>query len=469
MKHSTQEVLPKENVMHGSLHHQENNPQPSSEKDASYTPHPTFRQAFWYWLKLGFISFGGPAGQIAIMQQELVEKKRWVSHERFLNALNYCMLLPGPEAQQLAIYIGWLLHKIPGGVIAGAFFVIPSMFILFALSYIYVAYGGVSWVESIFSGLKPAVMAIVAAAVIKIGKKSLKNRIMISIAALSFVAIFFFKIPFPVIVIGAGLIGLAGSLLWPNQFDVIKAKGDGDSDQGYVQICEDPLLCHVNPSRKRDALLMLVFLFLWGLPVAILYLLPSIPIFFTEGLFFTKAAFLTFGGAYAVLAYIAQAGVEQYGWLTAPQMMDGLGLAETTPGPLIMVVQFVGFMAGWNYSGVLSPPGGALLGSLVATYFTFLPCFLFIFLGAPYIEKFRGNRKLSGALSSITAAVVGVILNLAVWFGMHVLFAEGAAFNIFGAAVGLASFAAIQFFGLSIVMVILASGAVGLAKGLAMP
>jgi chromate transporter len=435
-----------------------------TEQDASYVPHPTFMQALRFWLKLGFISFGGPTGQIAIMQQELVERKNWVSTERFLNALNYCMLLPGPEAQQLAVYIGWLLHKIRGGIVAGALFVIPSMFVLFALSYIYVAHGDVSWVASIFSGLKPAVMAVVAAAVIKIGKKALKNGVMIAIAALCFVAIFFLKIPFPVIVIGAGLVGLVGSLLWPDRFDVMKAKGAGDSELGYARICEDPLICHVNPSRKRDAIIMLVFVLLWAGPMAILYALSSIPVFFIESLFFTKAAFLTFGGAYAVLAYIAQAGVVQYAWLTGPQMMDGLGLAETTPGPLIMVVQFVGFMAGWNYPGALSPLGGAVVGSLVATYFTFLPCFLFIFLGAPYIEKFRGNKKLSAALSSITAAVVGVVLNLAVWFGMHVLFLEGAAFNIFGAVVGLASFVAIQFFGLNIIVVILSSGAIGLLR-----
>jgi len=412
------------------------------ERDASYVPHPTFMQALCFWLKLGFISFGGPTGQIAIMQQELVERKRWVSTERFLNALNYCMLLPGPEAQQLAVYIGWLLHKVRGGIVAGAFFVIPSVFVLFGLSYIYVAHGDISWVASIFSGLKPAVMAVVVAAVIKIGKKALKNGVMIAMAGLSFVAIFFFKIPFPIIVIGAGLVGFVGSLLWPDRFDVIKAKGAGDSELGYVQICEAALICHVNPSRKRDVVIILAFVVLWGGPMAILYLFSSIPVFFTEGLFFTKAAFLTFGGAYAVLAYIAQAGVVQYAWLTGPQMMDGLGLAETTPGPLIMVVQFVGFMAGWNYPGALSPLGGAVVGSVVATYFTFLPCFLFIFLGAPYIEKFRGNRKLSAALSSITAAVVGVVLNLAVWFGMNVLFPEGAGFNIFGAAVGLASFVA---------------------------
>jgi chromate transporter len=444
--------------------HDKGPPYQPLEQDPSYVPHPTFMQALRFWVKLGFISFGGPAGQIAIMQQELVERKRWISTARFLNALNYCMLLPGPEAQQLAVYIGWLLHKVRGGIVAGAFFVIPSMFVLFGLSYVYVAHGDVSWVASIFSGLKPAVMAVVAAAVIKIGQKALKNGVMIAMAGLSFVAIFFFKIPFPVIVIGAGLVGFVGSLLRPERFDVIEAKGAEDSEQSYVQICEAALICHVNPSRERNVVIILAFVVLWAGPMAILYVLSSIPTFFTEGLFFTKAAFLTFGGAYAVLAYIAQAGVVQYAWLTGSQMMDGLGLAETTPGPLIMVVQFVGFMAGWNYPGPLSPLGGAVVGSLVATYFTFLPCFLFIFLGAPYIEKFRGNKRLSAALSSITAAVVGVVLNLAVWFGMNVLFPEGAAFNIFGAAVGLASFVAIQFFRLNIIVVILSSGAIGFLR-----
>jgi chromate transporter len=444
--------------------HDKGPPYQPLEQDPSYVPHPTFMQALRFWVKLGFISFGGPAGQIAIMQQELVERKRWISTARFLNALNYCMLLPGPEAQQLAVYIGWLLHKVRGGIVAGAFFVIPSMFVLFGLSYVYVAHGDVSWVASIFSGLKPAVMAVVAAAVIKIGQKALKNGVMIAMAGLSFVAIFFFKIPFPVIVIGAGLVDFVGSLLRPERFDVIEAKGAEDSEQSYVQICEAALICHVNPSRERNVVIILAFVVLWAGPMAILYVLSSIPTFFTEGLFFTKAAFLTFGGAYAVLAYIAQAGVVQYAWLTGSQMMDGLGLAETTPGPLIMVVQFVGFMAGWNYPGPLSPLGGAVVGSLVATYFTFLPCFLFIFLGAPYIEKFRGNKRLSAALSSITAAVVGVVLNLAVWFGMNVLFPEGAAFNIFGAAVGLASFVAIQFFRLNIIVVILSSGAIGFLR-----
>jgi chromate transporter len=437
---------------------------PAEEKETqiSFTVHPSFWQAFRFWLKLGFISFGGPAGQISVMHQELVEKKRWVSNERFLNALNYCMLLPGPEAQQLATYIGWLLHKIRGGLVAGSLFVIPSIFILLGLSYSYVAYGDISWVASIFSGLKPAVMAVVGAAVIKIGEKALKNTVMYIVALVSFVAIFFLKIPFPIIIVGAGLIGLAGSLIRPDYFSTMKGKEGGDREEGYVVICEDPLYCHTNPSKKRDLILILVFALLWVLPMIILFMLPSALVFFTQGLFFTKAAFLTFGGAYAVLAYIAQAGVEQYGWLGGPQMMDGLGLAETTPGPLIMVVQFVGFMGGWNYPGLFSRLVGGIIGSLVATYFTFLPCFLFIFLGGPYIEKFRGNVRLSGALSSITAAVVGVVLNLAVWFGIHVIFPTGQAFNWFGAVIGLASFIAIQWGKLGIVSVILCSAGLGL-------
>lgn len=431
-----------------------------------YISHPPFFEAFKFWLKLGFISFGGPAGQISIMYQELVEKRRWVSNERFLNALNYCMLLPGPEAQQLAAYIGWLLHNVPGGAAAGLLFVLPSMFILFGLSYTYAALGNIAWVAALFGGLKAAVMAVVVAAVIKIGKKALKNPVMMVLAAASFVGIFFLKVPFPMIVIGAGLIGLIGSVVLPNFFRINPEKPLGDTQKGYVQICEDQDYCHINPSKKRNVLLVLIFIVLWALPMLLLYSLLPEPVFHREGTFFTKAAFLTFGGAYAVLAYIGQAGVEQFGWLTAPQMMDGLGLAETTPGPLIMVVQFVGFMAGWNFSGSFSPLAGGLIGSLVATYFTFLPCFLFIFLGGPYIEKFRGNQKLTGALSSITAAVVGVVLNLAVWFGVQVLFPADAGFNWFAAIVGAAGFMVIQWGKLSIVSVILISGSLGILQRL---
>ena len=434
--------------------------------DDVFVNHPSFGEAFRFWLKLGFISFGGPAGQISIMYQELVDKRRWISNERFLNALNYCMLLPGPEAQQLAVYIGWLLHKIPGGILAGLLFLLPSMFILFALSYTYAALGDISWIAALFGGLKAAVMAIVVTAVIKIGRKALKNAVMVMLAAASFVGIFFFKLPFPLIVLGAGLIGLIGSSIYPRFFLVIKEKEMSEYEKGFVRICENEGYCHIDPSKQRNAYLLMTFLGLWLLPMVLLYVWVPEPVFYKEGLFFTKAAFLTFGGAYAVLAYIAQAGVGQFGWLTAPQMMDGLGLAETTPGPLIMVVQFVGFMAGWNFHGSFSPLAGGVLGSLVASYFTFLPCFLFIFLGGPYIEKFRGNKKLTGALSSITAAVVGVVLNLAVWFGMHVLFADATGFNWFAAVVGLGSFIAIQWGGVSIITVILLAGGLGILNGI---
>jgi chromate transporter len=424
------------------------------------TPHPSFREAFKFWLKLGFISFGGPTGQIAIMHQELVEKRKWISNTRFLQALNYCMLLPGPEAKQLAIYIGWLLHKIPGGVVAGTFFVIPSIFILFGLSLVYAVYGSIPWIAAVFSGLKPAVLAIVAVAVIKIAQKALKNEVMLAFAALSFVAIFFFKVPFPLIILTAGLLGLLGGITFPKKFEVIKEK-DGVSEDAYVQYCELDTACHTEPSLKRTVTLLLVFLLLWLIPVSVLVFFNSHSVFVTEAIFFTKAAFLTFGGAYAVLAYIAQAGVEQYGWLTGPQMIDGLGLAETTPGPLIMVVQFIGFMAGWNNPGSFSPVSAALIGSLIATYFTFLPSFLFIMLGGPYLEKFRGNKKLSAALSTVTAAVVGVVLNLAVWFGLQVLFPAPGKINEFGIVLGLAAFAAMQWSKVGMIPLILASGAAG--------
>lgn len=430
-------------------------------EDRSAQAPPTFGAAFRFWLKLGFISFGGPAGQIAVMHHELVDRKRWVSNTRFLNALNYCMLLPGPEAQQLAVYIGWLLHRIPGGIVAGALFVIPSMFILFALSYTYAAFGTINWVAAIFEGLKAAIMAIVFAAVIKIGRKALKNVVMMTIAALAFVAIFFFKIPFPLIILAAGLIGYFGSLKYPATFDVIRGHGTDAEEAGYAPICEDPAVCHIDPSRRRSVLLLISFAVLWVLPVMFIHLSFANRVYFDEALFFTKAAFLTFGGAYAVLAYIGQAGVGQFGWLTGGQMIDGLGLAETTPGPLIMVVQFVGFMAGWNNPGNWSPVAGGLVGSLVATYFTFLPCFFLVFLGGPYIEKFRDNRRLSAALSSITAAVVGVVLNLAVWFGHQVLLPPGGHFNWLAAGIGVGAFVAMQVFRIDILLVILGAGLAG--------
>jgi chromate transporter len=439
--------------------------QTASTTEATHPPNqaaPSFGKAFRFWLKLGFISFGGPAGQIAVMHHELVERKRWVSNARFLNALNYCMLLPGPEAQQLAVYIGWLLHRIPGGIVAGALFVIPSMFILFALSYTYAAYGSVHWVAAIFAGLKAAIMAIVFAAVIKIGQKALQNGVMLAIAALAFVAIFFLEIPFPLIILGAALVGFIGSRWYVDTFDVIRSHAPDAQEAGYAPICPDPAVCHIDPSPRRSVLLLVSFAVLWILPVVLIATLLVNRVFLDEALFFSKAAFLTFGGAYAVLAYIGQAGVGQFGWLTGGQMIDGLGLAETTPGPLIMVVQFVGFMAGWNQPGSWSPLMGGLVGSLVATYFTFLPCFFLVFLGGPYIERFRDNRRLSSALSSITAAVVGVVLNLAVWFGHQVLFPPGLDFNWLAAGIGVAAFVAMQVFKVDILLVILGAALAGL-------
>jgi len=429
----------------------------ASEKDHAAEPEPpSFREAFLFWLKLGWISFGGPAGQIAIMHQELVDKKRWITGDRFLHALNYCMLLPGPEAQQLATYIGWLLHRTRGGIAAGVLFVLPSVFILFTLSYIYVVFGTLPWVAAIFTGLKAAVLAIVLAAVIKIGKKSLKNNLLIAIAGLSFAATSFFNLPFPALIVTVGLIGVVGSQLAPSLFM-----------SGVKSGAAVPLAGHAGQhgratSSTRNLKLLAIFTALWGVPFVGLYLLLPGSIFATEALFFTKAAFLTFGGAYSLLGYIAQAGVEQYGWLTSLQMMDGLGLAETTPGPLIMVVQFVGFLAGWNQPAALGPVPGAVTGSLVATYFTFLPSFMFIFLGAPYVELLAGNARMSAALATITPAVVGVILNLGVWFGTHVLFPAGG-IAWFSAILAIAAFCLLQFTKVGIIPVIAGSGALGLA------
>jgi len=400
------------------------------------TGHPTLAEAFRFWLKLGFISFGGPTGQIAIMHTELVEKKRWISEGRFLHALNYCMLLPGPEAQQLATYVGWLLHRTWGGIIAGSMFVLPAAVMLWALSWVYAAHGGVPWIAAIFDGLKPAVLAIVVMAVRRIGSKALRNEIMWTLAALAFVAIYFLHVPFPVIVLAAGLLGLAGGRYWPEKFSVLKGHVPSGSrgaaaERSVIDDGESPR--HTRPTLGRSLRVLAVCGALWWLPVIAIgvWLGPAHPLF-QQGLFFSKAAMVTFGGAYAVLPYVSQQAVEHYGWLSAPAMLDGLGLAETTPGPLIMVLQFVGFLGGWRFPEPFSPLTAATLGALITTWTTFLPCFLWIFLGAPYIERLRDNARLNAALSAITAAVVGVVMNLAVWFGLHVLFPSGQPANIFG-------------------------------------
>jgi len=424
---------------------------PTAEPEKQVSP--SFREAFLFWFKLGWISFGGPAGQIAIMHQELVDRKKWISNDRFLHALNYCMLLPGPEAQQLATYIGWLLHRTRGGIAAGVLFVLPSVFILFTLSSIYIAFGTLPWVAAIFVGLKAAVLAIVLAAVIKIGKKSLKNNVLIAIAALSFLVTYFFKFPFPALILSVGIVGVIGSQFFPDMF--LAGKKPSGATLLALQTGER------RTSLSRNFKLMAIFIALWCVPFLGLYFLLPGSVFATEAFFFTKAAFLTFGGAYSLLGYIAQAGVEQYGWLTSLQMMDGLGLAETTPGPLIMVVQFVGFLAGWNHPGSLGPLLGSVTGSLVATYFTFLPSFMFIFIGAPYIERLIGNTKMSAALATITPAVVGVVLNLGVWFGTHVLFpVEG--FAWFSAVLAFAAFCLMQFYNVGIIKIIAGSGGLGL-------
>jgi chromate transporter len=386
----------------------------------------TLREAFRVWLRVAALSFGGPAGQIAVMHRILVEEKRWVSESRFLHALNYCMLLPGPEAQQLATYIGWLMHRTPGGILAGGLFILPGVFAIMALSWVYALYGNVGFLVALFFGLKAAVLAVVLQAVLRVGSKALKKRVMVALAATAFVAIFFFDVPFPVIVFGAALIGYLGGRAGLTQFAVGGGhgpSGQAGSDEAYLLGNELP--AHARPSASTSLRVAGVWLLLWLVPVAALLVAFGPANTFSQiAVFFSKMAMVTFGGAYAVLAYVAQQAVETYGWLKPGEMLDGLGMAETTPGPLIMVLQFVGFMAAFRDPGTLSPMVAGTLGGLLATWVTFTPCFLWIFLGAPFIERLRGNRALAGALSAITAAVVGVILNLAIWFGIHTVFRE---------------------------------------------
>ena len=430
-------------------------------KEAGATKPPSFAEAFRFWLKLGFISFGGPTGQIAIMQTELVENRKWISQSRFLHALNYCMLLPGPEAQQLATYIGWLLHKTWGGIVAGALFVIPSIFILWILSFVYAAYGNLPWIAAIFYGLKPAVMAIVAVAVIRIGRKALKNEVMWTLAALAFVAIFFLKVPFPFIIFSAGVIGFIGGNFWKSKFNVIDDHAGGGDTSVIGDRTESPP--HTQPSLPRAIRVTIIWVTLWIAPLLAVGLwLGWNHTLFNEAVFFSKAAVVTFGGAYAVLPYVAQQALFHYGWLKPGQMMDGLGLAETTPGPLIMVLQFVGFMGGWQHPQGLPPLLAATLGALLTTWATFTPCFLWIFLGGPYIEKLRGNMKLTAALSAVTAAVVGVVLNLAVWFALNALFPSGR-INWFAFVVFLVAFLGMLRWRWQIVPVILGSALAGFA------
>src|SRR6266404_5244902 len=375
----------------------------------------TFGEAFRVWLRVAVLSFGGPAGQIAVMHRILVEEKNWISESRFLHALNYCMLLPGPEAQQLATYIGWLLHRTAGGIMAGGLFILPGVIAIMGLSYIYAAFGKVGFVEALFFGLKAAVLAIVIQAVVRVGKRALRNRIMIALAAIAFIAIFFFAVPFPIIIIGAGVIGYVGAKIGRPEFAAVGHGGGGKKTAAVDSLLGEKLPEHVRPSVGRALRVSSVWLLLWLVPVAALLIgLGQANVFSQIALFFSKMAMVTFGGAYAVLVYVAQQAVEHYHWVQPREMLDGLGMAETTPGPLIMVLQFVGFMAAYRDPGALSPMLAATLGGLLATWVTFTPCFLWIFLGAPFIETLRGNKGLAGALTAITAAVVGVILNLSV-------------------------------------------------------
>jgi chromate transporter len=397
--------------------------------------YPTLSAATRIWARIGLLSFGGPAGQIALMHRILVEEQRWLGEKRFLHALNYCMLLPGPEAMQLAVYIGWLMHRTLGGIIAGVLFVLPGVVAIMALSWVYALYGNVGPVEALFFGLKAAVLAIVVQAVIRIGSRALKNGAMVAIAAASFVAIFGFAIPVPLIILVAGLIGFFGARAGLPAFH----GGGGHGKVGKVQIDDaDTLLGEESPehtqvNRGWAFRISGVFLALWLAPVALLFaVLGPENVFSQIAGFFSVMAVVTFGGAYAVLAYVAQEAVQNYGWLAPGEMLDGLGMAETTPGPLIMVTQFVGFMGAFRDASGLSPLMAATLGGLLTTWVTFTPCFLWIFLGAPFIERLRDNAVLTAALTAITAAVVGVILNLAVWFGLHVVFEDVQTVTSFG-------------------------------------
>lgn len=458
----------------------------SAERAASEHGHGvSFGEAVKVWARIAALSFGGPAGQIAVMHRILVDEKRWIGEHRFLHALNYCMLLPGPEAQQLAIYIGWLMHRTLGGLVAGMLFVLPGFLAILGLSYIYAAYGNIGIVFGLFFGLKAAVLAVVVQAVLRIGSRALENRAMIFIAAAAFVAIFFLHVPFPLIILTAGIMGFVGTRLGFASFKVGGGHKAGigpvlsDADSALGE--ETPL--HARPNLSWSLCTSAVLLAIWILPVAALYVVLGPNDVFTQiGLFFSKMAVVTFGGAYAVLAYVAQEAVQHYGWLKPGEMLDGLGMAETTPGPLIMVVQFVGFMGAYRNPGSLNPMTAATLAAFLTTWVTFVPCFLWIFLGAPFIEKLRGNVALAGAMSAITAAVVGVILNLAIWFALHTLFAQATAIRLGGfwldvpvlqsavfaaMALSLAAAVAIFRFKVSVITTLLACAGTGMILTLA--
>ena len=449
---------------------------PAPAQTPAKKPAPvSFAQALRFWIKLGFISFGGPAGQIALMHTELVERRRWISEKRFLHALNYCMLLPGPEAQQLATYIGWLMHRTWGGIVAGALFVLPSLFILIALSWIYLRFGDLPVVAGIFYGIKPAVTALVLHAAWRIGTRALKNRWMWAIAAAAFVAIFAFDTPFPAIVLAAGLTGHFGARRWPQVFALGGGHGSAKASYGPALIDDEtPTPAHARWSRAQLLKVLAAGLGLWVLAMALLMARFGWSGTLTQmGWFFTKAALLTFGGAYAVLPYVYQGAVEQHQWLSGAQMIDGLALGETTPGPLIMVVAFVAFVGGWLRQA-LGPDalflGGALAASVV-TFFTFLPSFVFILAGGPLVEATHGKLGFTAPLSAITASVVGVIVNLALFFAYHVLWPSGFSgrFDAVSALIAIAAAVALLRFKVGVMPLLAACAAAGLAATLLFP
>jgi len=428
----------------------------------------SFWQAYMFWLKLGFISFGGPAGQIALMHEELVVRRKWLSEKRFLHALNYCMVLPGPEAQQLATYIGWLMHKTRGGITAGVLFVLPSLFLLIGLSWLYIAYGQVTWVAGLFYGIKPAIAAIVLQAAHRIGSRALKNNLLWAIAAASFLAIFALNMPFPIIVLAAATIGFVVGKLSPDSFQMGGSHSAIAISSGTSLIDDDtPTPSHAIFTWKRLLQVLLAGAVLWLVPMGLLVMQNGWAHTFTQmSWFFTKAALLTFGGAYAVLPYVYQGAVEQFGWVTAAQMMDGLALGETTPGPLIMVVAFVGFVGAYSQA-LLGPDNVFLAGALAAmlvTWFTFLPSFIFILAGGPFVESTQNNLKFTAPLTAITAAVVGVIVNLALFFGYHTLWPQGfsASLDIPSAIIAVAAAIALFKFKRNVMQVIGVCGLIGI-------
>src|SRR5215207_5750913 len=421
-----------------------------------------FWEAFWFWVKLGFINFGGPAGQIAIMHRELVERKRWVSEGQYLRTLNFCMLLPGPEAQQVATYIGWRLHGTVGGIVADSFFVIPSIFVLLLLSYMAVAHSDVPVISGLLYGVQPVVIAIVVEALLRIGRRTINHRVLVGFAVLAFVALYFLSVPFPLVVLIAAIAGL---LLSRTSFarDAFRAGGHDSSEEYAI----DQTASNGRPSVLRNVRLLGTFILLWAVPLGALYLWRGgDDVLVKEALFFTGAAFLTFGGAYSVLSYVSDVAVGHYGWLSADQMVQGLGLAESTPGPLIMVTQYVGFIGAWNDPGPFSPLLYGTLGALITTYATFLPCFLFIFFLAPYIELLANDRRLKAILIGVTAAVVGVIANLAVYFATQVLFPDGvslAGLDVFALVVAAVSFVVLQRYKVPIYLMVPAGAVLGMA------